>query len=136
MSTRILVVDGSSLTAWLVAHVAPPDVEVLHAATLAQAESVLADTPPDAAIFNLTPARLEWKALFERCRGHVPPIPYLCSSAFDEGESCDLGACCTDAECFSKSLPIPQLREKVATLVERARAGGRPDTCATDARRT
>lgn len=121
MPTRVLIVDGSSLMAWLVAQVAPPDVEVVHATSLALAEEILDRAPPDAAIFNVTPAPIEWRSLFERCSRHVPPIPFLCCSVLDGPDVVDLGISCADADYFSKSLSVAELRERVLTLVDRAR---------------
>lgn len=122
MMTRLLVVDGSALTAWLVSRIAPCDVEVIRADSFAQAERILDENAPAAAIFNVTPSSEEWRGLIERCNQHVPPIPFLCTSALDEPELGELGIACRPADLVGKSLPVRLLREKVETLIARARA--------------
>jgi response regulator RpfG family c-di-GMP phosphodiesterase len=128
MSTRLLVVDGSSLTAWLVAQVSPQDVDVVRAETFAQARRILVEDPPDAAIFNLTPWKLEWRALIERCGRGERRIPYLCTSAVDDPASEGLELPCRPADYFPKSLPVRELRARVGRLVLAARRRHRANT--------
>lgn len=122
MALRLLVVDGSRLMAWLVAQVVPPGVEVVHVASLADAERILVEDPPAAAIFNVTPTLAAWRALVDRCAGHRPPIPYLCSSALDGAETLASGLAPGDPAFLPKSLPVAELRARVGALLARARA--------------
>ena len=120
MLFRLLIVDGSHLTAWLVAQVAPPGVEIVRAETFASALRILDEAPPDAAIFNLTPCRLEWQALVDRCNRHEPRIPFLCTSALDGSEDESLPIPCSPDDYCPKSLLVHDLRARVERLVERS----------------
>jgi DNA-binding NarL/FixJ family response regulator len=122
MTRRLLIVDGSDLTAWLVAHAVPAGVEVVRAATFAQAVRILRDAPPDVAIFNLTPSHLDWRTLLETCDRHEPPVPFLCTSPLDEANASDSPLPCRPERFCPKSLLVPELRARIERLIEAATA--------------
>jgi DNA-binding response OmpR family regulator len=119
-SVRVLVVDGSRLMAWLVGAVAPEAIEVQHASSLAEARDALLHHPPQAAMFNLTPARLPWHELAEICRKSKPPIPFRCYSAFsaEDEEAGDLPVTCHFV--LDKPRTLDELRAQVENLVQQA----------------
>lgn len=115
--TRILVVDGSELLAWRVAKVAPPGVEVERATTFAQAEQMLAESPPDAALFNLVPCHTNWRRLLDECTGNGRLIPFLCIVALDHYEVCNCDLPCRADDLISKDLPNGEFGVKIAGLI-------------------
>lgn len=124
--TRLLVVDGSPLMAWLVGRVAPAGVEVEAATSFRDAARRLASDPPDAAIFNFSPCQLGWRELIDSCLQHRPRIPFLCSSALDSDEIDDDALPCRTDDHFAKPIPVEHLRRLVEDLVEEARSPGGP----------
>jgi len=128
--TRLLIVDGSPLSAWLVARVVPTDVQVATATTMRDAEKQLSDDPPDAVIFNLTPCRIGWRRLVELCLGHHPPIPFRCSSALEGSVLHGEGLPCRKEDHFVKTIPVNDLKRVIADLL--ADADGRATRPAAD----
>lgn len=120
---RLLVVDGSNLLGWRVQRLAPVSVEIVHAGSFAEADRVLRDEPPDAAVFCLNPHHLEWRNLLDRCVNHQPVIPFLCCSALeiDEGRGNPLP--CRPEDYFSKSASMEEFRHYIRRVVDEARAG-------------
>lgn len=116
-STRLLIVDGSPLTAWLITRVVPPDVRVATATTMQDAERLLTDDPPDAVIFNLTPCRIGWRRLVELCLARQPPIPFRCSSAVEGSALRDTEMPCRTEDHFEKTIPVDSLKRVVADLI-------------------
>ena len=116
-STRLLIVDGSPLTAWLVTRVVPADVRVTTATTMQDAERQLTDDPPDAVIFNLTPCRIGWRRLVEMCLAHTPPIPFRCSSAVEGSAMHDRGLPCRREDHFAKTIPVGDLKRVITDLI-------------------
>lgn len=115
--TRILVVDGSELLAWRVAKVAPPGVEVERATTFAQAQKMLAESPPDAALFNLTPCHSNWRRLLDECTGNRQLIPFLCIVDLDQYEACSCDLPCRAEDLISEGLPNREFGVKIAGLI-------------------
>ncbi len=120
--TRLLLVDGSDLMGWLVAHLIPCDVEIVRAASFAEADRCLRDQPPEAAIFNLMPRHLEWRSLLDKCVHGQPVIPYLCCSAIDNDEERDGPLPCRPEDFFTKSIPQDELRKLLERLFAESRA--------------
>jgi DNA-binding response OmpR family regulator len=125
--TRLLLVDGSDLMGWLVAHLIPSDVEVIRAASFSEADRCLREQPPDAAIFNLMPRHLDWRTLLDRCVRGQRVVPYLCCSAIDNDEERDGPLPCRPEDFFTKSIPQNDLRKLLERLFSesRGRRGGR-----------
>ena len=114
---RLLVVDGSQLMTWLVMSVVPRGVSVEWVTSFAEAEAILRENPPDAAILNITPSRLDWNLLREICRGHRPPVQVICCEAIgnlDGGSQ----STCPDERSLSKPFSINDLRQRVGLLLE------------------
>ena len=123
--TRLLLVDGSDLTGWLVEHLIPRSVEIVRAGSFAEADRFLCEEPPDAAIFNLTPRHLDWRALLDRCLHHEPVIPYLCCSVIENDEERDGPLPCRPEDYFTKSISQAEFRKLLERLCAESRALGR-----------
>lgn len=118
---RLLVVDGSELLAWRVAKVAPPGVEIERATTFAEAEKLLAESPPDAALFNLAPCHSDWRRLLNECTGNGRLIPFLCIAALDHYELCRCAIPCRAEDLISETLPREEFGMKIAALIDESR---------------
>jgi DNA-binding NtrC family response regulator len=126
---RVLVVDGSHLMVWLVQTLVPDDVEVVQAGRFADAQSLLASDPPDAAIFNLTPSTLEWSQLIALCHEHTPPIPYVLCTTLDGELPAELQLPSPPLAIVRKPARISDLRATLSELlreVSRSGAGEGP----------
>lgn len=115
--TRVLVVDGSELMGWLVQHLVPRYVEVVRASTFNEATSLLADDPPGAAIFNLTPSNLNWDQLVEICCRHDPPVPFLFCSTMTPAEENEVKLPCMEEFVFNKPMRLSDLRLSLTELL-------------------
>jgi len=73
---RVVLIGGSALMAWIVAQVAPADLEIEHRSGFAEAKLVLVTRTPDAVLFALTPERPPWNELLRWCRQQQPPVPF------------------------------------------------------------
>lgn len=131
--TRLLIVDGSPLTAWLIARVVPPEVRVATATSMHDAERRLTDDPPDAVIFNLTPCRIGWRRLVELCLTHQPPIPFRCSSAVGGSALDGHEMPCRREDHFEKTIPVDRLKQVVADLITVAERRGSRNASGPDA---
>ena len=120
--TRLLLVDGSDLMGWLVAHLIPPEVEVIRATSFTEADRWLREKPPDAAIFNLMPRHLDWRTLLDRCVQGERIVPYLCCSAIDNDEERDGPLPCRPEDFFTKLIPQNELRNLLERLFAESRA--------------
>ena len=118
MMVRLLIVDGSPLMAWLVSTVTPPGVQVERASSFTEAEIMLKEHPPDAAILNITPSHLNWSFLGDLCRVHQPPIPFLCCNAVPTDADDDAFVACPIEKHLIKPFSIKELRECVNHLIE------------------
>jgi two-component SAPR family response regulator len=115
---RVLVVDGSHLMVRLVEMLVPDDVEVVQASRFADARTLLAFDPPDAAIFNLTPWDLEWSRLVALCHEHAPPIPFVLCSTLDRDLPDELGLPCPPLAVLGKPVQVAELRETLVRLLD------------------
>lgn len=119
---RLLLVDGSDLMGWLVAQLIPCEVEIIRAASFAEADRCLREQPPDAAIFNLMPRHLNWRTLLDRCVHSQGVVPYLCCSAIDNDEERDGPLPCRPEDFFTKSISQNDLRKLLEGLFSESRA--------------
>ena len=127
--TRLLLVDGSDLMGWLVARLIPRSVGIVRAGSYAEAERYLREQPPDAAIFNLTPRHLDWRALIDRCVYHSPAIPFLCCTVFENDEERDGPLPCRPKDYFTKSISkddFQALLERLCSTPGAGEEGGNP----------
>jgi two-component SAPR family response regulator len=115
---RLLVVDGSQLMVRLVEMLVPNDVEVVQASRFADARTLLASDPPDAAIFNLTPWHLEWSRLVALCHEHTPPIPFVLCSTLDREVPDELDLPSPPLAVLSKPVQVAELRETLDRLLD------------------
>ena len=120
-AVRLLVIDGSELLTWMVSRIAPVGVEVDRAATFSEAERILNNNPPDAAIFNLAPCIPIWRHLIEACVQSKPVIPFLCTAAMDEESACSLGVPCRRGDFISLDMTPTELSQAISFLIEEAR---------------
>ncbi len=118
---RLLVVDGSELLTWMVSRIAPLGVEVERASSFSQAEKILSNNPPDAAIFNLSPCIPIWRNLIEACVQSVPIIPFLCTAAIDEESAYCSGVPCRQGDFISLDMTPIEFSQAVSFLIEEAR---------------
>jgi len=115
---RLLIVDGSPLMAWLVSTLAQPEVKVERATSFKEAETILKENPPDAAILNITPAHLNWSLLGDLCRVHQPPIPFLCCNAVPAEADDDEFIAGPGDRILCKPFSVSDLRDSVDHLIE------------------
>jgi hypothetical protein len=120
---RILVVDGSRLTPWLVRSLTPPRVLVEHASSFSEAMSVLSIDPPDGAVFNITPADVPWRALAEACRRRRPPIPFLWCASLPREHLEDALEVEPDEPFLARPIAVAELRRELESLLQRAERG-------------
>ena len=121
--TRLLLVDGSDLMSWLVARLIPRTMEIVRVGSFAEADRCLREQPPDAAIFNLSPRHLDWRALIDRCVFHEPAIPFLCCTAIENDEERDGPLPCRPEDYFTKSVSQEEFRARVKRLCAEFGAG-------------
>jgi len=121
--TRLLLVDGSDLMGWLVARLIPPRVKIVRVGSFAEADDELRAHPPDAAIFNLAPRHLDWRALIDRCVDHRPRIPFLCCTVFENDEVLDGPLPCRPQDYFTKSVSKDDFRALLERLCSESGAG-------------
>lgn len=117
---RVLLIGGSQLMAWVVAHLAPPHAEVEHCETFADAEATLSLRPPRAVVFAVTPDREPWTELADLCALHQPPIPFF-AYFLPRDSAAEPGAAGSGASgSVRRPLSAQQLRSKLEELVEAA----------------
>jgi two-component SAPR family response regulator len=114
---RLLVVDGSQLMIRIVEMLLPEDVEVVQASRFADARTLLAFDPPDAAIFNLTPSNLDWPRLVSLCHDQEPPIPFVLCSTLDRDPSDELDLCGRPVAVIRKPVEVAELRSTLDRLL-------------------
>lgn len=117
---RVLLIGGSHLMAWVVAHLAPPSADVEHCETFAEAKAALLLRPPRAVVFAATPDREPWSELADMCSRHQPPIPFF--AYFPPRASVAEGGASGGAESGSVRRPLSaqQLRSKLEELAQTA----------------
>lgn len=123
---RVLLVDGSQLMVRIVEMLVPDGVEVVQASRFVDARTLLAFDPPDAAIFNLTPASLDWPRLVSLCHDHEPPIPFVLCSTLDRDPSDELELSGRPVAMIRKPVEVAELRSTLDRLlleVSAARTG-------------
>lgn len=117
---RILLLDGCRLNAWLLGSLAPPEVRIRLTDSFAEAIAILETDPPDAAIFNVTPADLPWEQLAAACAAKSPPVPFIWSSPLVDDELVASLPIAGDAVLRAKPVSIRETRRVLNELVERA----------------
>lgn len=113
---RLLVLDQGCILPFVVRHEAPPDVEIEAVLSLADAERVLREHPPDAAIVSLTPAHLPWREFQHLCASRQPPVPVLYESCLHAGPR-DAGL--DPADGYAAFLHKPARRTELRAALER-----------------
>ena len=121
--TRLLLVDGSDLMGWLVARLIPSSMEIVRVGSFAEADRFLREQPPDAAIFNLTPRHLDWRALIDLCVYREPAIPFLCCTVLENEEERDGPLPCRPKDYFTTSISKEGLRELLERLCSESGVG-------------
>lgn len=128
---RVLVLDQSQILPWIVRHdlEALPDLEVEAVHSLREAEAILFNHPPDAAVVSVPPAQLDWRKFQHLCAKHDPPIPVLYESCVHAGAG-DAGLEPLEGyACFlPKPAPSAVLHAALVRLLAEARrpSGRRP----------
>ena len=119
---RLLVLDQSRILQWLVLHEFPEGLEVLAVQSFDDAERLLAEDPPDAAVVSLPPAQLPWRDFQHLCARRDPPIPVLYESCL-HSDGADVGLDPTDgyAVFLRKPAPRSDLRAALEALLAEAR---------------
>jgi DNA-binding response OmpR family regulator len=119
---RLLVVDHSGILPWIVEHAAGEGDEVEAVASLEDAERVIRERPPDAAVVSLTRAELPWGRFQHLCATQRPPVPVLWESCVHSGPR-DAGIDPADgvALFLAKPLRPAVLHEALRELLARAR---------------
>jgi len=128
---RLLVLDQSRILPWRVGREVPADVVLLPVAGVRQAERVLVDEPPDAAVVSLSPARIDWRSFQHLCATRCPPVPVLYESCLHRGAE-ELGLDSADgyAAFLSKPAPQSELRRALGELLDEARRTRLPQATA------
>jgi len=75
---RVLLMDASPVTAWLMRRLLPMGAEIEWVQDFSAAERALKERGFDGALFGLAATQPPWFRLTELCRNRVPGIPYLC----------------------------------------------------------
>lgn len=115
---RLLVLDHSGILPWLVEHAAPAGVDVEAVTDLQQAERVLREHPPDAAVVSVPPATLPWRQFQHLCATCEPPVPVLYESCVHAGAA-DVGIDPGDGVALFLRKPAPRgaLHDALADLL-------------------
>lgn len=120
------MLDSSQILPYLVRHETPAEVEVEVVRSLDEAERVVREQPPDAAVVSLPPAHLPWRSFQHLCASRRPPVPVLYESCV---HTCAADAGLDPADGYAAFLPKPahpaELRGALAELVATARRAGR-----------
>ena len=120
------MLDSSQILPYLVRHETPAEVEVEVVRSLDEAERVVREQPPDAAVVSLPPAHLPWRSFQHLCASRKPPVPVLYESCV---HTCAADAGLDPADGYAAFLPKPahpaELRGALAELVATARRAGR-----------
>jgi DNA-binding response OmpR family regulator len=118
---RLLVVDQSRLLAWQIRHDLPPELEVESVSSLAAAERIVNERPPDAIVVSVPLAQLPWREFHHRCAVRQPPIPILFESfQHADGEALGLDPGDGQALFVGKPAAREELRVALGELLSRA----------------
>jgi DNA-binding NtrC family response regulator len=113
---RLLVIDESRVLPWVVERLAPPGVAVEVALDFDEAERVIREHRPDAAVVSIPPAQLPWREFQHLCGSQQPPVPVLY-------ESCLLAAAgefgIDPADGYAAFLEKPAPRERLQAAIQR-----------------
>jgi len=121
---RLLVLDQSQILPWIVRHdlATEPGLEVEAVASFRDAEEILRQRPPDAAVVSLPPAHLDWHEFQHLCASATPPVPVLYESCVYAGAG-ELGI--EPIEGYASFVPKPAsgavLRGALTRLLTEAR---------------
>ena len=77
---RVLVLDSSGILPWLVEHTAGKGTVVHAVKTVEEAERVVVERRPDAAVVSVPHAMLPWARFQHLCASQQPPVPVLYES--------------------------------------------------------
>ena len=115
---RLLVLDPSGILAWLVEHAAPVGVDVEGVTTLQEAERVVREQPPDAAVVSVPPGALPWRQFQHLCAIHRVPVLYESCVHRNAG---DVGIDPADGTALFLGKPAPRgaLRDALEQLLAR-----------------
>lgn len=126
---RLLVLDQSRILPWRIGREAGEAVEIVPAFELRDAERLIREDPPDAAVVSLTPAQIDWRGFQLLCSSCRPPIPVLYESCVHHAPA-ELGLRAADgyAAFLPKPAPLAELKRAIDELIaeaRRARSGER-----------
>jgi len=120
---RLLVLDQTHILPWIVERELPewPHVEVVAMTRVEDAERLLREAPPDAAVVSLPPAEVDWRRFYALCRRRRPPVPVLFESCIERALA-DLGLDpgSEGVMLLQKPVPAAALREALCRLFELA----------------
>jgi len=112
---RLLVLDQSRILQWLVLHEFPQGLEVLAVQDFDEAERLVEQDPPDAAVVSLPPAQLPWRQFQHLCARRKPPVPVLYESCLHSNGQ-DVGLDPEDG--YAVFLPKPAPRSELRAAIE------------------
>ncbi len=118
---RLMLMEASPVTGWLIRRLLPPDVELVQVSDPEEAERVLREEPLDGAVFGLTTASLPWSRLRDLCERRVPRIPHMWYYSL-----CEVPG---DGELSPEAAPelppvlLEELEERLARFLARIGAG-------------
>jgi DNA-binding NtrC family response regulator len=119
---RVLVVDPSRILTWMVRHDLGVAAEVVEANSFEEAERLVRDDPPDAAVVSLPPARLPWREFQHLCARQDPPVPVLYESCLHSNlDEAGLEPTEGYAALLRKPAPAAELRVALAELLSASR---------------
>ena len=78
---RVLVLDHSGILPWLVEHTAVAPIEIRAARSGEEAERIVREEHPDAAVVSVPCADLPWAQFQRLCASQEPPVPVLYESS-------------------------------------------------------
>jgi len=118
---RLLVLDQSRILLWRIGREAPEELVILPAFKIREAERLIRDDPPDAAVVSLTPAQIDWRAFQRLCATRRPPVPVLYESCVHSAaEEIGLDAADGYAAFLPKPAPLADLRRAIGELLAEA----------------
>jgi hypothetical protein len=115
---RILVLDQSGILPWLVERSVMAPIEVRAVRSIEEAERIVREERPDAAIVSLPPASLPWRDFQHLCATQEPPVPVLYESTV-HASILETGVDPSDGVALFLHTPAPraQLQRALAELL-------------------